>query len=197
MNRAIFMSKVHAFAASVDAQQVELAYLLAKKIHKGQVRKELGPDGNPLRYFEHLRRTALIHIDEAGITHVPVIIADLLHDSIEDADEVQLVSAIIEKLFGEDVARLVRAVTKAPKAGYLDRLYTSLETTQGRSALIKAADRLDNLRSLPLENPTFCEKQRVETRDVFLPFFAKAEAHLALGFQPGFRRIVEQIQRCV
>lgn len=65
------------------------------------MRKELGPDGKPLRYFEHLRRTALILID-AGFTSPDLIITALLHDSIEDSEEVELLSSLTEELFGRN-----------------------------------------------------------------------------------------------
>lgn len=193
MNRALFMAKIHAVQGDVVARQIELAYLLAKKLHKGQVRKEKGPDGEPLRYFEHLRRSALSVIDEAGILDCDVIVATLLHDSIEDTEEVQLVGVIIERLFGAETATIIRAVTKVPKAGYIERLYSALPETGGRVAIVKAADRLDNLRSLPVDDPAFCEKQRKETRDVFLPFFTKAEAHIQPKNLAGFQRLVSII----
>lgn len=197
MNRTIFMSKIHGFMPVEDARQVELAYLLAKKLHKGQTRKELGPDGQPLRYFEHLRRVALILIDEAGITDPSIIIAALLHDAIEDSEEIMLTGLLIERLFGSDVALLVRLVTKVPKEGYIERLRDGLKGSYGRPAVIKAADRLDNLRSLPKDNPAFCEKQRLETRDVMMPLFNSAETHLPPALMVGFRKIVSQIRSFV
>lgn len=195
MNRTTFMAMVHGFSNEEDARQVELAYLLAKKLHKGQTRKELGPDGLPLRYFEHLRRVALILITEAGVVEPNLIIAALLHDAIEDSEEIQLTGLLVERLFGADVAQIVRLVTKVPKEGYLERLKAGLKASYGRPALIKAADRLDNLRSLPLDNPGFCEKQRVETRDKLLPILVSAEMDLPPSLMVGFRKLVSEIRK--
>lgn len=167
MNRAEFMAKVYALFSPAGAIQVELAYLLSKKIHRGQFRKELGEDGNPLRYFDHTRRTALILIDELGCNDLTALCAALCHDTIEDTEDVQLVSIMLVRLFDTEVAATVRALSKAPKAGYLERL----KSGPSQALLVKAADRLDNLRSLPADNPAFCKKQRQETIEVYLPLF--------------------------
>lgn len=220
MNRAEFMSMVHPFCTEREAQNVELAYLFAKKVHKGQVRKaEFDDRGNNLRYFEHPRRVATILIKEAGVVDPDLVICALLHDVIEDADEVKLTSAMVERLFGNEVAFIVRLVTKLPKESYIARLEAAIPSTEGRAMLVKAADRLDNLRHLP-EIPkrdpewekaagqelvaisnhkretasNFCEKQRKETRDVLLPLFTKADSVLPEVLLPGFRRIVGQIR---
>lgn len=174
MNRTTFMALIHGICREQDAKQVEVAYLLAKKLHKGQTRKEVGPDGQPLRYFEHLRRVALILVNEAGVKDHELIETALLHDSIEDTEEIQLVSLLVERLFGERVASMVRLLSKVPKAGYVERLReaTLVSGAPHREVLIvKAADRLDNLRTLPVDNPAFCEKQKRETREVYIPLF--------------------------
>lgn len=172
MNRAEFMAKVHGLMKEEDARQVELAYLLSKKIHRGQVRKELDENGQPLRYFEHVRRVALVLLDEVGCSSPELIISALLHDSIEDTDEVQLVGILLERLFGSEVATIVRALSKAPKAGYIERLRAGPH----EALLVKAADRLDNLRSLPTYDIAFCDKQRRETIEVYLPLFNSISA---------------------
>jgi (p)ppGpp synthase/HD superfamily hydrolase len=197
MNRVEFMGPLYGLLTSSDAKRVELAYLLAKKIHRGQVRKELDGDGQPLRYFEHLRRTALIVVNEGGVDDTDTIIAALLHDAIEDSEEIQLVSLMIQELFGSVVARTVQGVSKVPKAGYLDRFKNSIVDTVGRSAVVKAADRLDNLRSLPADNPEFCEKQRRETREIILPILDLAEPQIHQLLLPGFRIILGKIKELV
>lgn len=196
MNHQTFMSKVHRFALPVMARNVELAYQLAKMIHKGQVRKELGPDRQPLRYFEHPRRVALILIDEAGFIDTDVLCAALLHDVIEDTDEIQLVSALLERCFGIRVARMVRMVSKAPKEGYLERLEGGLNVSEksGIYMAIKAADRLDNLRSLPADDQAFCERQILETHNILLPLFAKAELAMPKEALAGYNKIVNKIR---
>jgi (p)ppGpp synthase/HD superfamily hydrolase len=189
MSRQEFMSLVHvqmsaddAQMSADDAQKVEMAYLLANKFHAGQFRKELGPDGKPLRYFEHLRRVALILLEQ-GVTDKDLICAALLHDAVEDSREIHLVSRLIETVFGPRVSHVVRLVTKIPKQGYLDRLRLGMEATSGLPALVKAADRLDNLRSLPADDPEFRARQIRETNEKILPLLQ--EAYCSLQFKDG------------
>ena len=61
-------------------QKVMLAYILAKFGHRFQTRKELDAAGNSLRYFEHVRRVALIVMDEAHCYNYDVVAAALLHE---------------------------------------------------------------------------------------------------------------------
>ncbi len=168
MNRHTFMSRVRCFANNKEAHQIEMAYLLAKKSHKGQVRKaEIGPDGKPLRYFEHPRRVALSIIDEAGITEAHVVSAGILHDTYEDDDDIDLMSMLVEEVCGPGTATLVRLVTKVPKEGYIQRLeYAAQDSFSSQAFIIKAADRLDNLRTLPvpLDEKVVDERRRAERR---------------------------------
>lgn len=171
MNRAEYMSKVHGLFSEEDAGLIELAYMLAKKFHRGQMRKELDAAGQPLRYFEHVRRVSLILLD-LGISDATVVIAALLHDMVEDTDEVRLANVLLERLFGSKVAACVRALSKTPKAGYIERLKAGPPCAM----VVKAADRLDNIRSLPADDWAFCARQREETRTVYLPmFYASSE----------------------
>lgn len=196
MNRAEFMSNVYRVMSYPDAQKVEKAYLLAKKFHKGQFRKEIGPDGNPLRYFEHLRRTALILLD-SGIASPDLIITALLHDSIEDSEEVELLSSLIQELFGDNVSDWVRALTKTAKDGYIDNLKFKMmhDGTPG-FIIVKAADRLDNLRSLPADE-IFRTKQLKETRDDYLPLFISYSTMANDVVRRPFTKILEEIMRAV
>lgn len=194
MNRTKFMSLVNGFATREEADRIELAYGFAKKIHRGQFRKEFNSDGTQMRYFEHCRRAALVLITEAGVTDPKVICASLLHDCIEDGDDVHLISSIIEIVFGQDVAHLVRAVTKIPKVGYLERLAQGIALSEGRVAFVKAADRLDNLRSLPPSDPAFCARQRKETEESLLPVLLDAEKFLAPRHVTGYRTIINEIK---
>lgn len=162
-NRASFMARLH-FVPSVMLD-VEWAYTAAKASHSWQTRKELGPDGQPLRYFEHIRRVSLVLIDEARCATPEMVCAALLHDSVEDT---HLSLAMIEHMFGADVAGLVQKLSKVPKEGYLERL---MLCTDWRPYLIKACDRLDNLRSLAGSSPEFQRKQLIETRDKYFPVF--------------------------
>ncbi len=188
MNRTDFINKMSLFASESSVANIEIAYLMAKKFHDGQTRKELGADGNPLRYFEHLRRTALILIDEFGVKTPELIITALLHDVIEDSEDGRLASLLIQRLFGNTVHQNVCALSKIHKDSYVSNL-KEYAVTYPQILLVKAADRLDNLRSLP-EDPTFRQKQYAETRDVYLPLFA-ASAQSSTAALIAYKKISE------
>jgi len=168
-NKESFYARITPFFSNSEEQKVRLAYYLAKYGHRAQVRKEK-VDDKPIRYFEHVRRVSLILMDEAKCMKSEMIIAALLHDSLEDTED--LTPELLEFTFGPDVVSIVKKLSKVPKEGYLDRLYMC---TDWRVLLVKACDRLDNLRSLMVEGTTreFRKKQVKETTEKYFPLFDK------------------------
>ena len=147
---------------------IGLAYILAKYAHRAQVRKEKDEKGELVRYFEHPRRVALILIDELHIVLPEMIIAALLHDGIEDTREIT--PASLERYFGPEVTTIVRQLSKVPKEGFAERL---LNLGNWKALVLKACDRLDNLRSLSAGTVDFQRKQIRETKEVYYPIFAR------------------------
>lgn len=167
-NRTTFFSRLEPFHSPAKLLDIQLAYTLAKFSHRAQVRKELNAEGHPVRYFEHVRRVALVLMDEAKVMTPIMVIAALLHDGPEDTRDLN--PAMIEHCFGEDVVSIVKTLSKTPKEGYLDRFYVS---NDWRPYLIKACDRLDNLRSLPAAPIEFRRKQIKETKEKYFPLFER------------------------
>lgn len=164
-NKTTFFARLEPRLAPSDLRRVRGAYYMAKYGHRAQVRKELGPDGEPLRYFEHVRRVAIIMMDIAGIYDADYVCTCLLHDVLEDTEDLD--ADILEQFYGNDVARRVRLLTKIPKDGYSERLQLADQGT----ILCKACDRLDNLKSLKETSEEFQEKQIKETVKVYMPIF--------------------------
>ncbi len=167
-NKESFFTRISPNFARSEECKIRLAYYLAKYGHRAQVRKE-SIDGKPLRYFEHVRRVALNVMDEAKIMDSTMITAALLHDILEDAGE-DLTAELLEFTFGTDVVSIVKKLSKVPKEGYMERLSMCVDW---RPLLIKACDRLDNLRSLMVPGTTieFQKKQVKETKEKYLPLF--------------------------
>ena len=190
-NRETFFGRLDVRLAPREVLDIELAYTLAKSAHRWQIRKSLGPDGRPQRYFEHLRRTALILMDVAGVYERDLVVAALLHDGVEDTRELGL--KIIEHAFGTVVARIVRKLTKAPKDGYVERL----RQAGWRTLLIKACDRLDNLRTLdePGVEPEFKDKQLSETREKYADLFERLDELAPARYRSGVAAVIGEIRR--
>ncbi len=166
-NKETFQNRIRPYFSPSDQLDIKLAYVLAKFGHRAQFRKE-EVDGKPLRYFEHVRRTALVLMDDMRIMDRDMIITCLLHDAVEDTDD--LTPELLEHSFGKEVARMVQLLSKNPKEGYNDRLMTC---TDWKVLTIKACDRLDNLRSLIVKGTSqkFQKKQIDDTKEHYFDLF--------------------------
>lgn len=164
-NRDTFLNRLHeppgsVFFSEEETARIELVYDFAKYAHRAQGRK----DGS--RYFEHPRRVALLVIDRIGLYDAATIIACLLHDGVEDCGK-YVTPIKIRILGGEEAARRVRVLSKAPKEGYHARLCQADWWT----ILVKLCDRFDNFSDLEAADEAFQRKQTIETRVDYLPLF--------------------------
>lgn len=166
-NKESFQARIRPYFSPSHQMDVKLAYCLAKFGHRAQVRKELY-EGKPTRYFEHVRRVAIVLMDDMKIFDRDMIIAALLHDSLEDTHD--LTAELLEHCFGNEVVTMVKLLSKIPKEGYLDRLKNC---HHWKTLAVKACDRLDNLRSLMVPGNTieFQKKQIAETKEKYFPVF--------------------------
>jgi (p)ppGpp synthase/HD superfamily hydrolase len=180
--RETFFRRLEPFFPRRTLLKIQLAYTLSKYWHRAQHRKEILGQVRRMRTFEHIRRVTLVLIDEVQIFRPEMIISALLHDTIEDTkgrENIDLTPEMIEENFGEDVITTVKTLSKDPKEGYLERFHCSVDW---RPYVIKACDRLDNLRSLivPGVEWSFVRKQCTETEDKYLPLFDRM-----LGLTPN------------
>lgn len=167
-NKASFFARIEPCFSPEEINKIKLAYMLAKHGHRAQFRKEKDEAGENVRYFEHLRRVAINIMDIAMIMDSTIIIAAILHDSLEDTED--LTPEILELCFGSEVTRIVKVLSKTPKEGYIDRFKACRDW---RPFLIKAADRLDNVKSLSQTPKEFKSRQIQETTEIYLPLFAQ------------------------
>jgi len=166
-NKETFQARVQPYFSPSEQLDIKLAYCLAKFGHRAQIRKEL-TEGKPTRYFEHVRRVAIILMDQMHIHDRDMIIAALLHDSLEDTRD--LSAELLEHCFGSHVTGMVRLLSKLPKEGYCDRLRNC---KNWKVIALKMCDRLDNLRSLmvPGVSVDFQKRQIKEAKEIYIPLF--------------------------
>ena len=152
-----------------DRRRIEDAYHFILQKHEGQTRKS----GEP--YYHHLIEVAYIL---ASLQSGPnTIIAGLLHDVVEDTD---VTVEDIKKRWGEEVSRIVDALTKIQRLKLSKITSEEFEAEDHRKIflgmakdirviLIKLADRLHNLRTLGAlsreRQVAICK----ETMEVFAP----------------------------
>lgn len=192
-NRESFCRRLKPILAMRDLMLVEAAYVFAKHGHRAQFRKEIDPEtGKKVRYFEHPRRVALILIDEVKCVDPVMIMAALIHDCIEDTDIIT--PEFIEHTLGAETARIVKMLSKVPKEGYLERLTAYADW---RVLVIKACDRLDNLRSLGSGTVEFQKKQVSETEEKYFPIFDLMVKLTPKAHAKGVKRIRDEIKAMV
>lgn len=167
-----FIERFRLKATPDEIERINFAYDMAKYGHRNQFRD------SGERYFEHLRATAIILVDELGITDPEMIIAGLLHDMLED--NFLLNPERIKLTFGERVSMLVTTVSKPKKND--PRFKSNEERHQWyfeqvakscvEAKLLKLADRLQNMRTLGSCTPEKQVRKIKETEDVYFPLIA-------------------------
>lgn len=162
-----------------DRELVSRAYHFAEEAHKGQKRAS----GEP--YVQHCLAVASILVELGG--PIPVVVAGLLHDTVEDTS---VTLSQLSRDFGPEVAKLVDGVTKLthlPRVSRSNGKGKDERTAKGelaketlrktflamgddvRIVVIKLADRLHNMRTLshlPAEKRTRIAQ---ETLEIFAP----------------------------
>ena len=150
-----------------DVRQLKSAYEFSEAAHEGQFRRS----GEP--YISHPVEVAKIltqwHLDSQALT------AALLHDVMEDTAVTKI--EISEK-FGKMVAELVDGVSKLDKIEFESQEQAQAENFRKmflamardvRVILIKLADRLHNMRTLDVMQPTTRARIARETLEIYAP----------------------------
>ncbi|XP_036336927.1 guanosine-3',5'-bis(diphosphate) 3'-pyrophosphohydrolase MESH1-like [Rhagoletis pomonella] len=125
--------------------------------HRMQRRKD-----NETPYINHPINVATILAVEGGISDETVLIAALLHDTVEDTDTT---FEEIEIQFGADICSIVREVTDDKSLEKQERKRLQIKhaaTSSSKAKLVKLADKLDNLRDLGRKPPIGWSVERQE-----------------------------------
>lgn len=132
------------------------AALFAAEKHANQRRK--GAGGEP--YINHLLEVAALVASALTAPDPNLIVAALLHDTIED---VEVTKEELAQRFGEDVAGLVMEVTDDKSLPKAERKRLQVETASKKSVraqVIKLADKISNLRSILSRPPADWDRDR-------------------------------------
>lgn len=193
-----FMGRFRLKMTPDDLEKLDFAYDMAKYGHRNQFR-ESGE-----RYFEHLRATSLILVDELGVTDVEMIIASLLHDMLEDSFLLNVVR--IKIAFGERVAAIVDAISKPRKSDQRfgsDRerhawYFEQIARSDVYSLIVKMADRLHNMRTLGCCSREKQRRKIDETNTVYLPLLERISQEYpkqAAILTEQFRIVIGQLEQ--
>lgn len=150
-----------------DVEKIRVAYNFATKQHEGQYRVSEEP------YIIHPLEVAYILADLECDTST--ICAALLHDVLEDTSTTE---ETLKEIFGEDVLKLVKGVTKLDKIRFKSNEERQAENFRKmfiamaqdiRVILLKLADRLHNMRTLNYMSQEKQKKIAQETLEIFAP----------------------------
>ena len=123
-------------------------------------------------YYYHLI-DATQDLFNHGIKDEDVLTACLLHDTVEDIEEVTI--EMIESEFGFEVATMVELVTKKKHVNYKKAsnmlIYLDRISKNVGASLIKTADRKHNFSTLKDATREKKIRQATETENLFIPFF--------------------------
>jgi guanosine-3',5'-bis(diphosphate) 3'-pyrophosphohydrolase len=117
--------------------------------HRHQRRK----DAEASPYINHPIALANVLANEAGVDDVTVLVAALLHDTIEDT---ATTAEELKTHFGADVAVIVVQVTddkSLPKAERKRQQVLHASSISDQAKLVKLADKICNLRDLNISPP--------------------------------------------
>ncbi len=170
------IKRVIEFNPNANLEIIKKAYEFIKKAHAGQ-KRESGED-----YIQHSLRVAyvLAKLELNSVT----IAAGLLHDVIEDTNTT---AQKIRDEFGEEIAYLVRGVTKITKLKFESKEEKKAENLRKvlfatakdiRVILIKLADRLHNMQTLRYCVPEKRERIATETLEIYVPIAHKLGIYL-------------------
>jgi len=192
-----FLKRFRLKVTPKDLKRLDMAYDMAKYGHRNQFR-ESGE-----RYFEHVRSTAIILIDELSVYDVELVMSALLHDMLEDS--FLLKGDRIEMIFGCRVAQITSAVTKPSKddprftspAQRLAFYHQQIKNGNWEVKLVKLADRLHNLRALMSCSLDKQRRKLAETKKTYLPLIRDISgeySEAAEKLETAFRQAITQLQ---
>ncbi len=159
---------------------------LAFAAHKHRHQKRKDAEASP--YINHPIAVAAVLAEEGGVTDEALLIAAVLHDTVEDTETT---FAELEVAFGADVAGLVREVTD--DKGLDKQLRKDLQVAHAaaaspRAKQLKIADKLGNVRDVTHAPPSdWSLRRRAEYVD-----WAERVARGCRDVNPGLERAFDQ-----
>jgi len=160
------------------------AISFAAEKHRSQRRKDI--EASP--YINHPIALANILANEAGIEDEKVLVAAILHDTIEDTETT---AEELAALFGDEVTAIVLEVSDDKSLPKAERKRLQIEhapTISRRAKLVKLADKTANLRDITASPPAGWSLQR--QREYF--DWAKAVVDGLRGIHQTLERLFDE-----
>lgn len=163
------------------------AIAFAADKHRNQRRK----DAEASPYINHPIALANVLANEGGVTDETVLIAAILHDTIEDTETT---AEELTAIFGETITAIVLEVTDDKALPKAERKRLQIEhapTISSAAKLVKLADKICNLRDIVASPP---EKWSLERKQAYFDW-AKAVVNGLRGRHPELEQIFDEAFR--
>jgi len=173
--------------SKTDQKRARTAYLIAKKEHLNQKKFGIYP------YIIHPLSVFNFIIQELNIRDINILLAALLHDTIEDG---KLTFFDIQKKFGKKVEAIVRAVTRIPQTKESEKQKAVLKIRHFKRfiangsygvKIVGIADKYDNMKNMrliPSGNPNYKKKPRwIKEAEKFISLAKKTNKDAWLIFK--------------
>ena len=160
------------------------AIAFAADKHRNQRRK----DAEASPYINHPIALANVLANEGLVVDEPVLIAAILHDTIEDTETT---AEELTALFGETITAIVLDVTDDKALPKAERKRLQIEhapTISAAAKLVKLADKICNLRDIVASPP---EKWSLERKRAYFDW-AKAVVDGLRGAHPELEQIFDE-----
>ena len=160
------------------------AIAFAADKHRNQRRK----DAEASPYINHPIALANVLANEGLVGDEPVLIAAILHDTIEDTETT---AEEVTALFGETITAIVLDVTDDKALPKAERKRLQIEhapTISAAAKLVKLADKICNLRDIVASPP---EKWSLERKRAYFDW-AKAVVDGLRGAHPELEQIFDE-----
>lgn len=182
-------------APHLDVSRIERAYKLAYQAHEGQKRKT----GEP--FITHPLKVAKIILELSGTEDM--ICAALLHDSIEDSDDLTMADRI-SKEYGSDVLFMVEALSKNPniadkeqqQENYFDQIQEALHMDVA-IFFLKMADLIHNMETIGTLSPSSKTLWIHELQDLYMPLLSDAFPVIPLPFHGMYHNLMAILERLI
>ena len=182
--------------AEEHGEKVNTAFAIADEVHKDQKRKS----GEP--YITHPIEVAYI-LHKIGADS-EVVCAALLHDALEDANNIAEVEEAIYKSCGDKVLFLVQAVTKdqniedktEQQAVYFDQIQQAFALDID-VFFIKVADILHNMSTIISLDPERKARWIRELKYDYLPLFSEYFHRIPIVHHSQYHALIDMVQEMI
>lgn len=123
------------------------------KFAAGKHRNQRRKNAEATPYINHPIELVELLINQAGIKDVKVLVAALLHDTVEDTETTE---EELRENFGDDITNIVLEVSDDKSLQKEDRKRKQIEnaaTCSDEAKLVKLADKICNLRDMTISPP--------------------------------------------